>query len=123
MAGDFDYGSFWEEAVDALDALNALCEAVLRLPRPRDRYFTPGTAPAFCVGKSLIPADYAEQRQKAFDAIGVANKDLAALLAEDRFVEPLAGVWPPCAPRELTTRFSHALVAANRHHPSAHQIF
>ena len=45
--------------------------------------------------QGLIPADYAEQRQKAFDAIGVANKDLAALLAEDRFVEPLAGVWPP----------------------------
>ena len=113
MAGDFDYGSLWESARDVLDVLDALSSATDRFLQLHNSYYIPGLAPAFRHGKRHPqPADYAEQCEKALSAIRRAASDFFALLAEDRFVEPLANVWPPSAPRELAFQFSHALVSA-----------
>ena len=52
------------------------------------------------------------ERKKAIDVLRKAGQDFVARLAEDRFVEPLANVWPPSAPRELISRFSQAIRSA-----------
>ena len=108
MAADFDYVSFWENARDALDALDALGNAMSQFLTWRKPGYKPGTPPAFRFGKRPKPADY-EERHKAIDCLRKASLGFSALLAEDRFVKPLANVWPPSAPRELTSRFSLAI--------------
>ncbi len=112
MAGDFDYGSFWENARDALDVLDNLGNAMHQFLAIRGPYYEPGTPPGFRLGKCPKPADYAERRRKAIDVLRKAGQDFVARLAEDRFVEPLANVWPPSAPRKLTSRFSYAIRSA-----------
>jgi hypothetical protein len=113
MAGDFDYSSLWEDARDVLDMLDALSIAMDQFRHLRESYSIPGLVPAFRHGKRHPqPADYAEQCEKALSAVRKAASDFFALLAEDRFVEPLANVWPPSTPGELAFQFSHALVSA-----------
>jgi len=103
MAEDFDYGSFWENARDVLDVLDALSSAMDSLRYLRTSFYLPSHPPAFRRGKrDPQPPDYAERCQRAIDAIRKAASEFFILLAEERFVDPLANVWPPSAPRELT---------------------
>jgi len=114
MAGDFDYGSFWENARDVLDVLDAFSSAMDSLLYLRTSFYLPSLPPAFRRGKrDPQPPDYAERCQRAIDAIRKAASEFFILLAEERFVEPLANVWPPAAPRELTFKLSHALALAH----------
>ena len=82
-----------------LDALETLSNAMLQVLYLSGPWYEPGTPPAFRHGKRPKPADYAERYKNAIDVLDKAGLAFADLLAEDRFVEPLGNVWPPCAPR------------------------
>jgi len=116
MAGDFDYGSLWENARDVLDLLASLRIAMLQLVELRGPWAVPGFPPALRIGKRPKPPDHTERYSKVLAAIRKASTALRTLLAEERFDLPLHDVWPPSAPRELTGKFSHALrIAPNKY--------
>jgi len=117
MATDFDFSAFFGDVQDVLDGISVLTRVILGLPRPP----VPLTAlhtvrPEDREKYDSQMATYREQHPKAMEAIHTAGINLDRLLAEDRFVESLAGVWPPSAPKDLTGSISlglrNALAAA-----------
>ncbi|MBN2580958.1 MAG: hypothetical protein JXB10_18385 [Pirellulales bacterium] len=112
MAKDFDYGALWCLAQDALDAVNDLMGAIFRLQRPP---LAPGAVlnprPHTLEKRRIELKTLPERRAKAVDAIRKAGEKLIALLAEDRFIAPVGGVWPPSAP-EIARRLSNGLEMA-----------
>ncbi len=112
MAKGFDYAAMWSIAKDAHDAVNALVTAIHQLPyRPiapwAIRNPPPGCHKKWEDALKTLP----ERRAKAADAIRNAAENLARLLTEDRYVAPIAGVWPPSAPK-LTSHLSIGLKTA-----------
>jgi hypothetical protein len=109
MAEEFDYGALWSIAQDALNEVNALTGAILQLPSaplsPWAIHNPPrGAHEKWQAKLKTLP----ERRARAADAIRKAAEKLAKLLVEDRFIAPVAGVWPPSAP-EIARRVSSGL--------------
>ncbi|NLF09473.1 MAG: hypothetical protein GX594_16055 [Pirellulaceae bacterium] len=113
MAEGFDYGALWNIARDALDAVNALTSAIIGNARPPLVHPSAVRNPskAYCEKYWAELKTLPERRAKAGEAIRKAAEKLDKLLAEDRYVAPLAGVWPPHSPK-ITGRLSYSLKMA-----------